>query len=62
MRRAAALPLAALALILYTQPRAAMAQELAQTPPMGWNSWNYLRRESTTRVSEPPRIKLSPPA
>jgi alpha-galactosidase len=41
MRRSAALPLAALALIVYAWPQTAMSQELAQTPPMGWNSWNY---------------------
>ena len=43
MRISACLPLAVLALaavsVATTKP--AHAQAVAQTPPMGWNSWNY---------------------
>jgi alpha-galactosidase len=44
MRRLPGLPLAALLLSAFTSlaPVGARAQEpVAQTPPMGWNSWNY---------------------
>ena len=43
MRRCLVLPLAVLAASLTTITAApAAAQEpVAQTPPMGWNSWNY---------------------
>jgi alpha-galactosidase len=43
MRLYASLPLAALALTLFTSaPKAQAAPvQVAQTPPMGWNSWNY---------------------
>ncbi len=43
MRYFAPLPLAVLTLASVTVllPRPATSQEVAQTPPMGWNSWNY---------------------
>ena len=43
MRIRAFLPLAVLALAVFTpaSSHTASAQQLAQTPPMGWNSWNY---------------------
>ncbi len=43
MRMSASLPLAVLALAFVSaaQPQPAQAQAVAQTPPMGWNSWNY---------------------
>ena len=43
MRIASALPLAALAFasLITFSPTRATAQAVAQTPPMGWNSWNY---------------------
>jgi alpha-galactosidase len=42
MRISACLPLAVLALAAVTAAtRPAHAQAVAQTPPMGWNSWNY---------------------
>ena len=39
MRRFLVVPLAAVALLSFAA--IARAQEVAQTPPMGWNSWNY---------------------
>ncbi len=49
MRISALLPLAALASTLaLLAPNAALAQKVAQTPPMGWNSWNYF----ATRVTD----------
>ncbi len=43
MRVATSLPLAVIAwtLVSTLQPRPSQAQAVAQTPPMGWNSWNY---------------------
>ncbi len=43
MRITSVLPLAALALaaVITNSPTPASAQTVAQTPPMGWNSWNY---------------------
>ena len=43
MRKSLALPLAALVLLSFVTISGvrAWAQEVAQTPPMGWNSWNY---------------------
>ena len=43
MRVSISLPLAAIALVLVyaAQPRPSQTQAVAQTPPMGWNSWNY---------------------
>ena len=42
MRVSISLPLAiALVLVFAAQPRPSEAQGVAQTPPMGWNSWNY---------------------
>src|ERR1700756_1206614 len=41
MRLSAPLTLTALALTLFTQAKSAAPQQVAQTPPMGWNSWNY---------------------
>jgi alpha-galactosidase len=41
MRVSASLPLAAFALTLVAFAPKAQAQTVAQTPPMGWNSWNY---------------------
>ena len=42
MRISACLPLAVLAIVAVTAAtRPAHAQAVAQTPPMGWNSWNY---------------------
>ena len=39
MRRFLVVPLAVAALLSFAA--VARAQEVAQTPPMGWNSWNY---------------------
>ncbi len=42
MRVSSFLPLAAVALTLFTNPSQAQSSgQVAQTPPMGWNSWNY---------------------
>ena len=41
MRLSAPLTLTVLALTLFTQAKSAAPQQVAQTPPMGWNSWNY---------------------
>ena len=43
MRKSLALPLAAFVLLSFAAISGvrAGAQEVAQTPPMGWNSWNY---------------------
>ena len=43
MRIRAFLPLAVLTFAVFTpaSSHTASAQHLAQTPPMGWNSWNY---------------------
>src|ERR1700735_5695229 len=41
MRVSASLPLAAFALPLVAFAPKAQAQTVAQTPPMGWNSWNF---------------------
>ena len=43
MRVSISLPLAVIALVLFpaVHSRPAQAQAVAQTPPMGWNSWNY---------------------
>src|ERR1700761_3924365 len=43
MRRFAFLPLAfsALTLALFAPPAHPASSQTAQTPPMGWNSWNY---------------------
>jgi alpha-galactosidase len=41
MRVSASLPLAAIALTLASFAPKSKAQTVAQTPPMGWNSWNY---------------------
>ncbi|HET7104662.1 MAG TPA: glycoside hydrolase family 27 protein [Terracidiphilus sp.] len=49
MRLAASLPLAvtALALASLAAPPYAQAQQVAQSPPMGWNSWNYFAEKVT---------------
>ncbi|MGO9436330.1 MAG: glycoside hydrolase family 27 protein [Terracidiphilus sp.] len=41
MRPSVSLPLAVFALTLVAFAPQARAQTVAQTPPMGWNSWNY---------------------
>jgi alpha-galactosidase len=43
MRASAALPVVSclLAVVFAASSPAARAQQVAQTPPMGWNSWNY---------------------
>jgi alpha-galactosidase len=41
MRKSLALPLAALAAFLTTISATPASPQVAQTPPMGWNSWNY---------------------
>ena len=48
--RFSALPLAAIALAAFTivSPTSAKAQ-VAQTPPMGWNSWNYFAEKVTDK-------------
>ncbi len=49
MRLAAALSVAALALgsLAASAQKPALAQRVAQTPPMGWNSWNYFHGNVT---------------
>jgi alpha-galactosidase len=50
MRIFASLSLAALALALASAAStSAQAQALAQTPPMGWNSWNYFAEKVTDK-------------
>jgi alpha-galactosidase len=51
MRLSASLPLAAMALTLFSlaSPRNSQAQQVAQTPPMGWNSWNYFAGKVTDK-------------
>ena len=50
MRVSALLPLAALASTLaLLAPGPAVAQKVAQTPPMGWNSWNYFADKVTDK-------------
>jgi alpha-galactosidase len=39
----------ALALVPATQPVTAQAQNVAQTPPMGWNSWNFFADKVTDK-------------
>ena len=48
--RFSVLPLAAIALAAFTivSPTSAKAQ-VAQTPPMGWNSWNYFAEKVTDK-------------
>src|ERR1700740_2512079 len=42
MRLPVLLPFAAVALTLFTPNlQAQSSEQVAQTPPMGWNSWNY---------------------
>ena len=50
MRFSAPLPLAAIALAAFTVafPTSAKSQ-VAQTPPMGWNSWNYFAEKVTDK-------------
>ena len=40
-------------------PRLGVAQSVAQTPPMGWNSWNYFAEESLTPTFAPPPMPWS---
>lgn len=49
MRLSAALAVAALALgsLAAAAQKPASSQAVAQTPPMGWNSWNYFHRNVT---------------
>ena len=50
MRVFASLTLAALALAFFPATRTpAQAQEIAQTPPMGWNSWNFFAEKVTDK-------------
>jgi len=50
MRVFASLSLAALALAFFPATRTpAQAQEIAQTPPMGWNSWNFFAEKVTDK-------------
>jgi len=50
MRFSASLPLAALALaVTVISPQLSQAQVAAQTPPMGWNSWNYFAEKVTDK-------------
>jgi len=50
MRVFASLSLAALALAFFPATRTpAEAQEIAQTPPMGWNSWNFFAEKVTDK-------------
>ena len=50
MRVLASLTLAALALAFFPATRTpAEAQEIAQTPPMGWNSWNFFAEKVTDK-------------
>jgi len=41
--------LATLAVALISIPAAAFAQSVAQTPPMGWNSWNFFAAKVTDK-------------
>ncbi len=51
MRISASLPLAALAFTLFAAAHStpALSQQVAQTPPMGWNSWNYFAGKVTDK-------------
>ncbi|MDE3200551.1 MAG: glycoside hydrolase family 27 protein [Acidobacteriota bacterium] len=50
MRLRALLPLVTLASTLAClAPSPALAQKVAQTPPMGWNSWNYFATKVTDK-------------
>ena len=50
MRFPASLPLAALHLaVIAVSPNSRQAQAAAQTPPMGWNSWNYFAGKVTDK-------------
>lgn len=51
MRLTAAFPLAALAFaaLAVLGPKPASPQTVAQTPPMGWNSWNYFADKVTDK-------------
>ena len=50
MRFPASLPLAVLALaVIAVSPQLSQAQAAAQTPPMGWNSWNYFAGRVTDK-------------
>jgi alpha-galactosidase len=50
MRFPASLPLAALALaVTVISPQLSQAQVAAQTPPMGWNSWNFFAGKVTDK-------------
>ena len=50
MRFPASLPLAVLALaVIAVSPQLSQAQAAAQTPPMGWNSWNYFADKVTDK-------------
>jgi alpha-galactosidase len=50
MRFPASLPLAALALaVTVVSPQLSQAQVAAQTPPVGWNSWNYFAERVTDK-------------
>ncbi|MGA7860154.1 MAG: glycoside hydrolase family 27 protein [Terracidiphilus sp.] len=51
MRFSVSLPLAALAFTLFaaTHSTPAASQAVAQTPPMGWNSWNYFAGKVTDK-------------
>jgi alpha-galactosidase len=50
MRFSASLPLAALALaVTVISPQLSQAQVAAQTPPMGWNSWNFFAGKVTDK-------------
>ncbi len=51
MRLTAAFPLAALAVaaLAVLGPKPASPQTVAQTPPMGWNSWNYFADKVTDK-------------
>ena len=48
MRFSALLPLAVLAVaVTVLSPQSSLAQAVAATPPMGWNSWNYFADKVT---------------
>jgi alpha-galactosidase len=51
MRLSASLPLAALAIaaLASISPASATAQQVAATPPMGWNSWNFFAEKVTDK-------------
>ncbi|MGA8727529.1 MAG: glycoside hydrolase family 27 protein [Terracidiphilus sp.] len=51
MRLSASLPLASLALasLIVISPAPAIGQQVAATPPMGWNSWNFFAEKVTDK-------------